>query len=640
MTAETRLSLLDTWIQENNAIVKKWEQRDSVIQDNIQTLLKRCHLESHKLLRKIQGIPAVTDHVQLELTVVYNCCVFSLSQSQLSEAEQVLTQGLKRGLEMLGWDPPPGAGLAQFWSYVSAKPPGGSAVHSCLQQLLCFSWALWLATCQLAIIQDMQEALISLSEGLGDEGVGERRSAGAWREKSAPPRPQVVLDPRELRDILQICTVIAQGADWLVEGRCSEALCVLQTGPSLPAPRVQLAHTHFLSGLCLARTGRPQSALQCFRKAMEVDSRCVSALHQSILVYQQLGNTQAEIQGLHLLHSMLVLPPAVESGNPLLRPSSLPRGQSLSLLLSVPSPLGVLHSLALKNVLHGRLSEGAELYLDLLAELQSGDQHTVGVADALPLPRLAEVYLEAGSALLAAKRPADALALCDEVIITTLDLLPNKRLNLEEEELGDGAEAGSVALGRLETVLWAGSAHLLQAHCQAHLKDWKQAVELYTRCINLVVKVCVLQKDGTPVPPGADPAPGRHRGSLLALRRLKGLALAGRGISFTQRDQLREALRDLQLSLQASAGCMQAELWLGEVLWRLGRKREATGSWQRAWSSSGEPPPEGLPLYLQDPQSGPSLDPADLQQRLEEFTPLSALEGSHKGQVVPYHLQD
>ena len=60
--------------------------------------------------------------------------------------------------------------------------------------------------------------------------------------------------------------------------------------------------------------------------------------------------------------------------------------------------------------------------------------------------------------------------------------------------------------------------------------------------------------DGTPVPPGADPAPGRHRGGLLALRRLKGLALAGRGISFTQRDQLREALRDLQLSLQASAG--------------------------------------------------------------------------------------
>ena len=158
-------------------------------------------------------------------------------------------------------------------------------------------------------------------------------------------------------------------------------------------------------------------------------------------------------------------------------------------------------------------------------------QSQVGVADALPLPRLPKIYLEAGSALLAAKRPADALALCDEVINTTLDLLPNKRLNLEEEELGDGAEAGSGALDRLETVLWAGSAHLLQAHCQAHLKDWKQAVELYTRsegledwssvagiflclslcmepmctsllsvcvfrfrCINLVVKVCVLQK--------------------------------------------------------------------------------------------------------------------------------------------------
>ena len=46
------------------------------------------------------GIAAVADHVQLELTVVYKSCV--------------------------------------------------------LLKLLCYSWALWLATCQLAIIQDMQ----------------------------------------------------------------------------------------------------------------------------------------------------------------------------------------------------------------------------------------------------------------------------------------------------------------------------------------------------------------------------------------------------------------------------------------------------------------------------------------------------
>lgn len=41
---------------------------------------------------------------------------------------------------------------------------------------------------------------------------------------------------------------------------------------------------------------------------------------------------------------------------------------------------------------------------------------------------------------------------------------------------------------------------------------------------------------------------------LCILQRLKGLSLAGRGISFTQTDQLREALRDLQLSIQAFPG--------------------------------------------------------------------------------------
>ena len=41
---------------------------------------------------------------------------------------------------------------------------------------------------------------------------------------------------------------------------------------------------------------------------------------------------------------------------------------------------------------------------------------------------------------------------------------------------------------------------------------------------------------------------------LCVLQRLKGLSLAGRGISFTHMDQLREALKDLQLSMQAFPG--------------------------------------------------------------------------------------
>lgn len=41
------------------------------------------------------------------------------------------------------------------------------------------------------------------------------------------------------------------------------------------------------------------------------------------------------------------------------------------------------------------------------------------------------------------------------------------------------------------------------------------------------------------------------------LQRMKALSLAGRGICFTQMDQMKAALRDLQLSLQASPGKSQ-----------------------------------------------------------------------------------
>lgn len=47
---------------------------------------------------------------------------------------------------------------------------------------------------------------------------------------------------------------------------------------------------------------------------------------------------------------------------------------------------------------------------------------------------------------------------------------------------------------------------------------------------------------------------GKQGTDLCVLQRLKGLSLAGRGISFAQTDLLREALRDLHLSLQAFPG--------------------------------------------------------------------------------------
>lgn len=94
-----------------------------------------------------------------------------------------------------------------------------------------------------------------------------------------------------------------------------------------------------------------------------------------------------------------------------------------------------------------------------------------------------ELYLEAGAALLMAHRPADCMALCEEVITSTLELLPEKAM-LEEVEERCEAETGAVGAAggeKVKMLLWTGAAYLLQGHSHTHLKDWKQAVTHYTR---------------------------------------------------------------------------------------------------------------------------------------------------------------
>lgn len=105
-------------------------------------------------------------------------------------------------------------------------------------------------------------------------------------------------------------------------------------------------------------------------------------------------------------------------------------------------------------------------------------------AEVSVLPRMPELYLEAGAALLFTRCPADCMALCNEVISTTLELVPEKVV-LEEPDKGIGGDARGLSVegeDKVAMLLWAAAAYLLQGHCHAHLKDWKQAVTHYTRC--------------------------------------------------------------------------------------------------------------------------------------------------------------
>ncbi|XP_030000061.1 Fanconi anemia group G protein isoform X2 [Sphaeramia orbicularis] len=612
------VSLLDTWIQENNNLVNKWKQEGGMNTWNQdQSNLKCLSSEFHKLLMKIQGVPLLADHAQLELTVMYNACVYSVALSQFSEAELLFAQATERVLQMRG-EKPVTSDPPVFWRKIM-KSLKDTDLNASIHWLLCLQWAVWLATCRLKMILELQEELSSALDLLCTEVCDDRRRKG-----KSPDTPLLVLDPRRLVELLRVCTLIAHGAEKLSEGESSEALNDLQNASSLPAPRTLVAYTHLLSGSCFAHMSHPQMALQCYRKALETDCHCVSALYQSMLVYRQLRNTPAEIQALRLLHSALMLPSATEpviAGTHLLSQSLLLCSQSLSSFLSVPSALSVLHSLALKCVLHGRVSEGVEHYLDLLAVLHSEDQHQVS-SKAPHLPRLPELYLEAGAALLMVQRPDDCITLCEEVINTTQDLLP-ERVVLEEPEQKGEAINGDVCAeheDKVEMLLWSGAAYLLQGHCHTHLKDWKQAMTHYTRCMNLLMKVRFKKIGCQPQILSADMVDEQGT-DLCVLQRLKGLSLCGRGICFIQTDQLREALRDLQLSLQAFPECVGAGLWCGEVLWRLGRRQEAAACWEKTWSFTTQSTAENIRLYLQEPQTGPLLDSIELRQKIQELVP-------------------
>ncbi|XP_077377037.1 Fanconi anemia group G protein isoform X2 [Festucalex cinctus] len=611
---QTQSKLSDRWIQENNEFVSKWKNRDVSSRDQNHTI-SLLSSDFHKLLRKIQGLPPLDDYAQLELCVVYNLCLLSIALSKITEADILLTQTMDRVLQMTGVE---SLAPSPPWHTVLTSVENRE-VSSSLWKLLCVQWAIWLANNTLEAIEGLQGEFSSLSTRVQDMTSEARQISSNI--------PLLLIEPRNLAELLQMCTLITQGAERIHEGRSSEALTCLQAASSLLAPRTLVAYTHLLSGSCLAQTGRPQMALQCFRKAVEIDFLCVCALYQSLLIFRRQGNTQAEIRMLRLLHSTLMLPStteAVKTSEQLVSPSVLLRSQTLHNLLSVPPALCVLHSLAQK------VSEGVEHYLDLLATIHSEEDRVC--SEESHLPRLPELYLEAGTSLLMAKRPADCMTLCDEVITTAAELLP-ERLVIEESEEGVKSPAMSAEgeQDRVAMLFWTGAAYLLQGHCYCHMQDWKQAVTHYTRCINLLVKVRFKEKGGQPQVPTADMV-NEKRPDLQILQRMKALSLAGRGICFAQTDQLQYALRDLQLSLQAFAEfsavessklspgleCVGAGLWCGEVLWRLNRRREAAAIWEKMLNISIQSV-ENIPLYLQESQSGPMLDSEELRLRMREL---------------------
>ncbi|XP_072562910.1 Fanconi anemia group G protein isoform X2 [Paramormyrops kingsleyae] len=401
----------------------------------------------------------------------------------------------------------------------------------------------------------------------------------------------------------ELCSLlhIIQGVGKMKEGKDSEAVQILQDASMLPSPTSLLAEIHMRTGICLARLGRPQSSLQCYRRALEMGASSRTVLYQCSLLHRQLENCPAEIEMLRLLCTAAHSPVSCDPSStwvPLLTPDTLLGDPACDSVFAMPSLLEMQHTLAHRCLHCGRFSEAAENYLDLLATLQCDLKQLVNTDVNSRLPRVPDIYLEAAVTLLKAERYWDSIAICEEVIMKTAELIPD-RLVLEmplRDELDDGslvpfspemrglfAKSGK-AEERLNYVLWAGTAFLIEGQAYGWLKESKGEITALTRSINLLVKVRLKNEEWQHRDPGDNAA-----SKVAALRKLKALALASRGVGFMDRKQEGAALQDFQLSLQASPGTEVVELWLTRVLWNMGREEEATTFWKSTRRTSQVP---------------------------------------------------
>ncbi|MEQ2227814.1 hypothetical protein ILYODFUR_002247, partial [Ilyodon furcidens] len=146
-------SLLDRWTQENNDLVSNCKQ-DALNRDHNLFGQRRRSSDFHKLLSKIQGIPPHLDHAQLELSVVYNTCVFFTARSQFEEAELLLTQATQRVLEITGVDP--GSSDPSVLWRAALKSVATTALHCHVLILLCLQWGIWLTKSCLNSIKEFR----------------------------------------------------------------------------------------------------------------------------------------------------------------------------------------------------------------------------------------------------------------------------------------------------------------------------------------------------------------------------------------------------------------------------------------------------------------------------------------------------
>ncbi|NXE96612.1 FANCG protein, partial [Menura novaehollandiae] len=557
------------------------------------------------------GLPAALPALPLELTVLYNSLLFTAgaSDSAIKGEADGIRQGLLRVLEVCGACGQD-LGTEELWQKVLQEVTV-EELQAPLHRLGALQAAWWLAAGRLGSVAGLFQ-LLSTAEDPGGTRCGEGQNEllsliKAWQVPAEGASLPLAQSAEDLKEILCTAAAFLQGLQELEAGNFPTALSLLQEAAGGFCSKKVLAQIYTCLSCCTQQMGKPQTALQHLKRALQVDFQCLPALSHAAAVYHELGETDAELQALTLLYEALgKTPPGGVSSSPyfLIRTELLVHTPVLTSLLRHRQPSEVKYLLAQRCLQDGRVADAVEHYLDFLALLQDGLQQQVPLDGSSALSRIPEVFLEAASALEQAGRHQDAITMCEEVIIRTTDLIP-RVLQVEErleqpEYPSPGAELTGGLLSqkkeRLCCLAWRAAGYLHQGWAWAKLGEGKEAVTQFSRCLSDLLRV---QLHGSGIEPTETLQP-----EVEVLQKIRLLSLIGRGAQFLELGRHKEALLDFQHSLQVSPGDPAAASYLVQALWKLNRKQEAAAQWQKFSQSSpggdGQQQGQGrpLPLYL------------------------------------------
>ncbi|XP_015703809.1 Fanconi anemia group G protein isoform X1 [Coturnix japonica] len=597
---------LQAWAAQCEALAGRWrEARGSACGGEVARQLRGAFGE---LLLRMQGLPPALPTMPLELTVLYNSLLFVLGTSDCAikgEAEGI-RHGLLRVLEACGTC---GQDLSteELWQKVLQEVTV-EELQSPLHRLAALQAAWWLAASCLQSITDLFR-LLSRSEDPGRTPCsGEKNELlallKAWRAPAEEASISLVQSTEELKETLCTAAAFLQGLQELEAGNLSTTLCLLQEAAGGFCSKRVLALIYVCLGCCAQRMCKPQTALQHLKRALQVDFQCHSALLHTAAVYQELGETDAELQALSLLYEALERnPPSATSSCPyfLIRVELLVNAPILVSLLRHRQPSEVKYLLAQRCLQDGRVADAVEHYLDFLALLQEGLQQQVPLDGDSLLPRIPEVFLEAASALEQGGRHQDSLAVCDEVISRTTNLIPQivqieEKLERPECASLEAGLAGGLPSQKRESLcclMWRAAAYLHQGWVWTKLGKGKEALMQFSRCLNELLR---FQPCGRGVEPAESLLP-----EVKVLQKIRLLSLIGRGMQFLEQERHKEALLDFQHGLQISPDDPTAAFYLVQVLWKLNRKQEASDYWQKYSESPAvedRQQERPFPLYL------------------------------------------